>query len=390
MNPKDIVKENPDDNDYDISHSKNRIARHRKLLDTDENVKRWYNNVARGSKLTADVKMRRLGLFCERNNITPQELVNMGQNNIRQLEDLLLDDVTRLENLGKAPSYIDGFLKTVRSWLSYNYVKTVRKIKIKNSDVAVTLENETIPTREQLDQVMNSTTPRTRAIICLMAFSGIRPEVLGMYQGIDGLKVSDVEGLKVSSDGKISFDKIPAKVTVRRSLSKAGHPYFTFLPKVGCDSLAGYLKERISNGELVTENSPIITEKRGHYYNKKTIKDTKFLNTATITKDVRQAFGGTLKQRPYVLRSYFDSHLNPPTYETKPDLGFGKNAIQSMIETSNDIEYYYDLMLVGIPAKSYQELFEFKKYSEQQARSSLENANFPEIYIDRVMDVAYP
>jgi len=156
---------------------------------------------------------------------------------------------------------------------------------------------------------MNSSIPRARATICLMAFAGVRPEVLGMYHGIDGLKILDVEGLHIQPGGDISFDSIPAKITVRRTLSKAGHQYFTFLPKIGCENLAGYMKERIANGEIITDDSPIITAKRGHYYNKNTIKDAKFLNTATITKDARRAFAGTLKERPYVLRSYFDSHL---------------------------------------------------------------------------------
>ena len=119
-------------------------SRHKKLLEADADVLRWYNNLARGSKLTADVNLRRLGLFCERNHITPQHIVKIGQKNIKQLDDLLLDDVTYLENLGHAPSYIDSFLKTMRSWLSYNYIKTVRKIRIKNSDIPVTLEDEMI------------------------------------------------------------------------------------------------------------------------------------------------------------------------------------------------------------------------------------------------------
>jgi len=121
-------------------------SRHKKLLESDVDVLRWYNNLTRGSKLTADVNLRRLGLFCERNHITSQQIIKIGQKNIRQLDDLLLDDVTHMESLGHAPSYIDSFLKTVRSWLSYNYIKTVRKIRIKNSDIPVTLETEMIPT----------------------------------------------------------------------------------------------------------------------------------------------------------------------------------------------------------------------------------------------------
>ena len=39
-------------------------ARHKQLLN-DPDVRRWYSNIARESKLTADVRLRRLGRFCE-------------------------------------------------------------------------------------------------------------------------------------------------------------------------------------------------------------------------------------------------------------------------------------------------------------------------------------
>ncbi|MBI1663302.1 MAG: hypothetical protein IS860_07415 [Nitrosopumilus sp.] len=70
----------------------------------------------------------------------------------------------------------------MRSWLSHNYIQATRKIKIKNADIPVTLENEVIPTRKQLDQVMASASPRTRTIICIMAFAGVRPQVLVVLQ----------------------------------------------------------------------------------------------------------------------------------------------------------------------------------------------------------------
>ena len=53
-------------------------SRHRQLL-SDPEVKRWYDNVARGSIITADVYLRRLGLLCERNNIKPKMLAEMDE-----------------------------------------------------------------------------------------------------------------------------------------------------------------------------------------------------------------------------------------------------------------------------------------------------------------------
>ncbi|MCE2506807.1 MAG: site-specific integrase [Nitrosopumilaceae archaeon] len=280
-------------------------GRHRRLLQ-DPDVKRWYDNIARGSVVTADVRLRRLGVYCENTNTIPKEFAEIGIKNVRDAEDLLLDYVSFLEKEGYAPSYIEDILKALRSWLSFNYVKLVRKIKIKNADIPVTLENEEIPSKSKLGDVLNSAPARERVSISFMALAGIRPEVLGNYHGNDGLKISDIKDMELK-DGDVFFERIPAKITVRSALSKAGHQYFTFLPETGCKYLQGYIRERIANGEIIKPESPVITFQKG--YRTKTNGNTCHLRTNTITKEIKSAFGIIIKERPYVLRSYFDTQL---------------------------------------------------------------------------------
>jgi hypothetical protein len=280
-------------------------GRHKRLL-ADSDVKRWYDNIARGSTITADVRLRRLGVYCENTNTTPIEFAKVGVKNVRDVEDLLMDYVSYLEKKGYAPSYIEDVLKALRSWLSFNYVKPVRKIKIKNAGIPVTLENEEIPSKTKLGDVLNSAAPRERVSISLMALAGVRPEVLGNYSGNDGLKISDIKDLQIQN-GDVCFGKIPAKVVVRPALSKAGHQYFTFLPEIGCSYLQGYIRERIANGEIIKPESPVITFHKG--YKTKTNGNTSHLRTNTITKEIKNTFGIIIKERPYVLRSYFDTQL---------------------------------------------------------------------------------
>ena len=45
------------------------------VASTDPSVRRWYDNLARGSEITADVYLRRLGSFCEQNQLTPSTLI---------------------------------------------------------------------------------------------------------------------------------------------------------------------------------------------------------------------------------------------------------------------------------------------------------------------------
>ena len=81
----------------------------------EPDVKRWYNNVARGSPMTAEVNLRRLSKFCEDNQIAPLQLAELGIKNIRKVTDLTQDHISWMEKQGRAPQYIKGTITTVKS-----------------------------------------------------------------------------------------------------------------------------------------------------------------------------------------------------------------------------------------------------------------------------------
>lgn len=71
------------------------------LLD-DPQVNRWYENVARGSRITADVYLRRFGNVIEDKNLSPQDILKIDQ---WDLFNLLLDLISEMEKEGYAGSY---------------------------------------------------------------------------------------------------------------------------------------------------------------------------------------------------------------------------------------------------------------------------------------------
>ena len=282
----------------------------------DENVRRWYDNTSRGSKLNADIRLRRLNLFCYRTNTTPSSLVKIGKRDVIKLENILLDHVSWLESQNYAPNYIDGILKSIKSWLVFNYIEPKRKIRIANAGIPVNIQDEQVPTKEQLQSILNVANPRTRASISLMAFSGIRPQVMANHDATDGLKLADLNDLVITDDGKtVRFSQIPAMVTVRASLSKTKNKYLTFLPVEGCEYVLGYLRKRISTGERLVIDSSVISLEQGYQFRRggkyKTEKQTftGLITTPRITADTRKAIWSITKVRPYVLRAYFDTQL---------------------------------------------------------------------------------
>jgi integrase len=269
----------------------------------DEQVSRWLRNLARGSPVTAEVALRRLSRLCELLNTTPKGMVEKAKSDLAGFQDMVEDMVARLENEGKAPNYIADLIKTVKSWLRYNDVTLTRKIKIKNLTATPTIENEKIPSQEELAKILRVSPLRIKVAISLMAFSGLRPQSIGNHDGSNGLMLKDLPELKVEGN-EVSFEKIPTMIIVRSTLSKARHKYFTFLSSEGCTYLKEYLEERIRSGEKLKPESPLIAHER------KDVAEKPFIMTKKLTHYIRQCMrkAGVYK-RPYVLRAYFDTNM---------------------------------------------------------------------------------
>ena len=266
----------------------------------NKEIARWYGDVGRGSRITADVYMRRLGAFCETIDKDPLKLLKLKD---KTLADIMTDYVSDQERKGRAGSYVKSTLKAVKSWLAFNGIKLPRKIKIMGAEDAPSLRNERVPTPEELKRIFLAGNSRTRVACALMAFSGLRPQVLGNYLGTDGLKVSDIPDMRIGRE-EIKFDKVPIRVIVRKELSKARIEYFSFLGPEGCSYLEAYFKERISQGEDISPDTPVITPSKLALRNGHCIRTPKI---GTLIKETITKAG--FDSRPYVLRAYFDTRL---------------------------------------------------------------------------------
>jgi len=270
-------------------------AKHRHLLQ-DKTLKRWQDNLARGSVITADVYLRRLGAFCEENHLTPHALASMST---RKIEELLMDYVTANEKKF-AGSYLQTTVKVLKSWLNHNDVELRHKIKIRGANETPSLKEERVPTKEELHRILLSGSKQARVASILLAHGGLRPESVGDYRGQDGLTIRDLPEIKIDGP-KISFESIPTMVVVRSSLSKARHQYFTFLTEEACGYLKDYLEERARNGEKLTADSAIVRPK---------VAEKQFIRTVNIGDMIRVAIRKAGHPwRPYVLRAYFDTQL---------------------------------------------------------------------------------
>jgi integrase len=263
----------------------------------DKTIKRWYDNVARGSKITADVYLRRLGCLCLDLKLTPQTLTKISET---ELYNLFLDTISKMEQEGYAGGYIQSSLKAVKSWLAHNRIQVKGKLIIRGTQETPSLKEERVPTKSELKRIFLSGDEKARVICALLAHAGLRPESIGNYEGKDGLVLSDLPDISIV-DQSVTFLNVPARIIIRRQLSKAGNQYFTFIGDEACEYLKDYLEFRIRQGEQMTSNSPIVTPKQ---------RMKPFIRTANIGDAARDCIRSAgYPWRPYVLRSYFDTQL---------------------------------------------------------------------------------
>ena len=297
------------------------IKENYKRIYENENVYRWYLNSRAGAATTADMMRRNLALYCEATKTDPDSILNQAKDGT--LKNIFQDFSNEMINKGRKGAYIGKIKQALNSYIRFHEINYKINIKIKNENKNETTEDEQVPKPEEVVNLIFKANPRGKVSISLMAYSGIRPEVLGSYEGKDGLVLGDIEDLDI---GKLEFTKKPAKINIRSSLSKTDNRYFTFLNEKGCGYIIEYLRERSKRGEKLGPDSPLLKiDSRGGYasgYN--------FLRTLLVSREIRDVIidagfykirkderGKELKSptmRPYVLRAYFSTAMDRAEY----------------------------------------------------------------------------
>ena len=237
--------------------------------------------------------MAALERFLRDTKLTPQALVEMASG---PRNDVVTDYISGLMDAKKSGSYAKGHKRAITSWLSWNDQVLTRRIKISGLNTRTRLRRAHMPSQEELRQVLNAADARARAAVVLLAHAGLRPEVLGNYDGSDGLRIADFPEATLK-EGVLTFDVVPTRVTVREELSKTKKPYFTFIGAEACQYVAAYVRERHEAGEKITPETPLFKPR-------KQIRGAMATNSisAIVRKPMRAS--GMHNNPPYIWRSY--------------------------------------------------------------------------------------
>lgn len=230
-------------------------------------------------------------------------MVELAKRDMAKFQDGVEDMVSALEAEGKSPGYIVDLVKTLKSWLRHNDLTLTRMIKVSNSTATPTIENEQVPSQDELARIFRASPSRIKIALALIAFADLRPQTIGNHNGRDGLALRDLPEVRIEND-EVKFEKIPTMIIVRSALSKAKHKYFTFLSSEGCTYLKEYRDQRLRTGESLAPETPLI----GHERPRKATRQ--FMLTRKVTHLIRMCMRKAgVRKRPYVLRAYAETQL---------------------------------------------------------------------------------
>jgi integrase len=193
--------------------------------------------------------------FCQRNQITPDQLICLclnsegsqnagGTARVRRMVD---NYVMELRVKGLARATLSNFVESVKSLLHVNGV--CFEMPMHYSKVSVCYYRA--PTVEEIQRLLAIARPREKVMVSMIAAGGLRPSTLAR------LRYKDVKN-------DLEQGIIPVKVEVSPLLTKGKYCGFcTFLNQEAAEYLRDYLEKRRAGNkrvspESISDNSPIL------------------------------------------------------------------------------------------------------------------------------------
>jgi integrase len=273
----------------------------------------WFEENKLRSVRTADVNLRQLGLCLHELDLDPASLLEEARSDPARLRKRLVAYAGELQRRGRLTTYIAKTFVGVSSFLRHHEVE-FRGFPRLAVVRGVSIENERVPTQDELGRLLRALPLRGQVSALLMAHSGLRPGAFSVYRAGDlALRLEDLPELDVV---KLQFRTLPFLIRVPGGLSKNRRTYVTFGSEELAHTLIAYLKERRarprwSGGDVVapetlSKDSPVVAVRD-------TQTDTGFVTVKALTFELRAGISKVVPSdtswRPYVLRSYASTQL---------------------------------------------------------------------------------
>lgn len=260
---------------------------------TDSDTKEWIETIdSESAKINYQ---KHLAEYLLDRQLTINDLVrNFKKDEISEIKRVQAFVNKMIKRL--APGTVANYVSAIKSRMQYDGIQFIKNVKILNRTRHPTVEDEVVPTKDQIISFLRNAKHGTQSIIALIAFLGVR------FNVIADLRVKDFLEMRITEDNDIIFEKVPTRIKVRSELSKNGKEYQTFLIEFGCQIIRNSLLVRMKNGEKLDSNSFIVPiECKSSSLRKR----ANFLARRCYTVFNKVGY----KYRPYSLKNFFATAL---------------------------------------------------------------------------------
>ena len=259
----------------------------------DDDTREWIETIdSESAKINYQ---KHLAEYLLDRKLTIQELVsNFKKNEIDEIKKVQAFVNQMLKRL--APGTVANYVSAIKSRMQYDGAQFTRNVKIPNRTHHPTVENEVVPTKDQIITFLRNARPATQVIISLIAFLGVR------FKVIADLRVKDFPEMRIKENNEVIFEKTPTRIKVRKELSKNRKEYQTFLIEAGCMIVKNALEIRMRKGEKLDSESLIVPTE----CDKTTVRQ----RAKAVARRLNTVFDKVkYDSRPYSLKNFFATAL---------------------------------------------------------------------------------
>ena len=217
--------------------------------DTRHPVSNLRRRLARtGSESTADTYVIRLNSFFEWLDLDAEQFLKGLESGEIDMINTLNSFLDVLHEKGRAPATQAGYVSAIKKLVEINIDAAINWKRVELPKLR-RVEEDTVPTKEIIREVLLYADTKERAIALVAASSGMREGTLTM------ISISDLD---LKSETDIGIVRVPASKT------KGQVKHVTFISPEAREALEAYLATR---GELAPED-PVFATRTGGFYSR--------------------------------------------------------------------------------------------------------------------------
>lgn len=233
------------------------------------------------SQNTENTYLKGLSKFFIHNKIdNPDEFVEKVKGGALDPNETYRDFVVKLASSNLAPKSVAAWSSALKKFFAANGIEISRKVPIK----VYNIHEDTLPSRDDLKKVLESSSLRTKVCVLLMSSAGLR--------------IGELHQLKV---GDVDLQKNPPTLRIRATGAKERKGRITFIT----DETRKILEEYLSLRNNPEADAPLISREDG--------KPMSYQNLQFILNMAFRKFsekeGKRFKLHPHSLRKWFKTQL---------------------------------------------------------------------------------